>query len=326
MDQCTVSVVIPVLNEAKRLRACLANDYPSRLVNIIVVDGGSADGSQAIARSCGPRVRVLESGRGIARQLNVGILASDADIIVRADAHSEYASSYIRECVKALEESGAAVVGGAQRAVGDTWVASAIALATTSRFGVGDARFRTAKTRQWVDTVYLGAWRRETLLAVGRYDESSAFDEDYELNVRIRKAGGRILLVPEIVSRYFVRDGFRPLARQYFRYGTWKVLTLRLHPEALRLRHLAPPGLLFGLLVSALITVSAPRVGLVLPASYVAAVVLAALAVAARGGWRYLFALLFAFPVLHLSYGAGFLAGVMRFGPPHMRSTLLAGR
>jgi succinoglycan biosynthesis protein ExoA len=327
MNHPTVSVVMPVLNEARRLRTCLAtilaNDYPAHLFDIIVVDGGSTDGSQAIARACGPRVHVIEAGCGIARQLNVGIRSSEADIIVRVDAHTEYASDYVRRCVEELAQSGAAVVGGAQRAVGETLVAKAIALATTSRFGVGDARFRFSTTREWVDTVYLGAWRRETLRAVGEYDESSAFDEDYELSVRIRKAGGRILLVPDIVSRYFVRDGFAPLARQYFRYGTSKVQTLCAHPESMRLRQLAPPALFLGLLTSAFVAVVAPRVGFVLPVVYVTADLLASVTAAARGGWRYLAALVLTFPILHLSYGAGFLAGISRFGFPQIRPAVL---
>src|SRR5690606_38497202 len=137
---------------------------------------------------------------------------------------------YITESVRLLEETGAANVGGVQRATGNNPVSRAIAAAVSSRFAAGDAAYRNATTPGWTDTVYLGAWRTDTLRQLGGMRPGWAVNEDYEMNVRLRAAGGRIYLSPTIRSTYFVRGSLAKLSRQYFRYGFWKVRTLVTHP------------------------------------------------------------------------------------------------
>ncbi|MCA1726775.1 MAG: glycosyltransferase family 2 protein, partial [Actinobacteria bacterium] len=226
-----VTVVIPMLDEERWIRRCidslLGGDYPADRLEVLVVDGGSRDRSRAVVRDRAAddqRLRLLRNPRRIAAAaMNAGIAEARGDVIIRADAHTTYARDYISKCVSVLDRTGAAAVGGPQRATGDSRVARAIALTTTSRFGVGDARFRFTRRTEETETVYLGAWRRETLDAAGGFDEGLAINEDYELNHRLRASGGKVVVSPEIRCEYHVRDSLRALGRQYYRYGRGKV-------------------------------------------------------------------------------------------------------
>ncbi|MCS7312232.1 MAG: glycosyltransferase family 2 protein, partial [Acidobacteria bacterium] len=200
----SVTVIIPAWNEAAFIGSCLdsivANDYPKDRLEVFVVDGGSRDSTRAIVEDYAQRhpfIRVLDNPRRIpAAALNVGLRHARGEVIVRMDAHTVYAPDYIRKCVELLNTTGAANVGGVQRAVGQGYVAEAIAVALTSPFGVGDARFRYTDRPTWTDTVYLGAWRRATLETLGGFNEAWAVNEDYELNYRLRQAGGKVLVAP----------------------------------------------------------------------------------------------------------------------------------
>jgi GT2 family glycosyltransferase len=180
---------------------------------------------------------------------------------------------------------------------------------------VGDARFRFSERAEDVDTVYLGAWRRDTLVDAGGFDEDLPINEDYELFHRLRAAGGRVVLSPEIRSEYHVRPSLGALARQYYRYGRGKIDMLRMHPESLRWRQVAAPALVAGLAASAVVAPFRPRLALIVPAAYVAAN-LAASALAARRRAGALPVLPAAFATMHVSWGVGFWAGLLRKGPP----------
>ncbi|GBC85881.1 Poly-beta-1,6-N-acetyl-D-glucosamine synthase [bacterium HR11] len=322
MDLPLVTVVVPVWNEAAFIGPCLdsvvANDYPKDRLEVLVVDGGSTDGTRAVLEDYArryPFIRLLDNpGRIPAAALNAGLRQARGDVIVRMDAHTVYAPDYIRKCVELLQTTEAANVGGVQRAVGRGYVAGAIAVALTSPFGVGDARFRYADRLTWADTVYLGAWRRATLEALGGFDEAWAVNEDYELNYRLRRAGGRVLVSPDVRCWYHVRSSLGALARQYVRYGFWRARTAVVHPGSLRWRHLVPPALVLGLVGSAGLGAAGSRWGLVVPILYVVANVGASLGTALRRGLRYLPLLPVVYAVLHLSWGAGFLAGLVRWG------------
>lgn len=319
-----VTVIIPMFNEEHYIAACLdsvlANDYPHSYMEILVVDGRSTDGSREIVLDYShryPFIRLLDNPkRLIPAALNTGIREAKGDIIVRMDAHTLYASDYIRRCVEILRSSGAANVGGVQRAIGTNYLSRTIAVAMNSPFGVGDASFRYAGKEMWVDTVYLGTWWKRTLEEIGGFREDVVVNEDYELNYRLRKTGGKILLSPHIKCWYYVRPSLKALATQYFRYGFWKVKTLVLHPEALRWRQLVPPALVIGLLLSGPAGILHWRLGLVVPGLYVTANILASLRTAARKGWIYLPLLPFVFATIHLSWGLGFLMGLFRWGLP----------
>lgn len=319
-----VTIFIPMRNERGFIGPCLdcvaAFDWPADRLQVLVLDGESDDGSPAVVEEYARRIPAIQlvpnPARIQAAAFNRALALARGEYFIRLDAHSEYAPDYASQCIAALDTRGAANAGGPQRPAGRGYVDRAIALAYQSRFAAGDAAFRYADDERWVDTVYLGAWRTETLRRLGGMNESWLVNEDYELNYRLRREGGKILLTPAIRSRYWVRPSLRALARQYFRYGMWRVRTLATHLGSLRWRQLAAPLLVAGLVGSALLVPSAPRVALGLPAFYLAACVVASVASARRhdAGIRFLPVLPVIFATIHLSWGTGFLVGLVRFG------------
>jgi glycosyltransferase involved in cell wall biosynthesis len=319
----SVSVVMPVRNEAgsitRSLGSVLAQDYPHDRLEVIVVDGSSEDGTPRIVRELGDRsdidVKVLDNPKRIVpAAMNLGIAAARGDIIVRVDGHCEIPPTYVSACVEALEASGADNAGGLQRAVGTTYVGRAIAAAMTSRFGVGGARFHYAKRPGYVDTVYLGTFRRELFDRIGGYDEDFVRTQDAELNFRLTRSGGRIWLDPSISVVYHPRPSLRGLARQYFEYGLYKALMLRKRGGIAAPRQLAPPAFLAAVVASlvAMGVMRRPIVGLAVIGPY-ALVNLVASVLAAGTDPSILPVLPLAFAVMHLAWGAGFYAGLYRF-------------
>ena len=318
-----VSVVMPVRNEADfiahSLGAVLAQDYPAGRLEILVVDDGSTDGTpEAIAALPGAaRARVLRGQGGlIASALNTAVRRSRGAVIVRVDGHTVIAPDYVRRCVEQLQATGADNVGGLMRPVGLTPMGRAIAAAMSSPFGL-PARFHYDERAQDADTVYMGAWRRDVFERVGLFNEQLAINEDYELNYRIRKAGGRVFLAPDVRSAYYGRQTLSSLWQQHFRYGAWKARMIRLHPRSIRPRHLAAPLLVLAVVVLAVGGLFDGRgwaaLGVVL-VLYGLATLLASLRTAARRGWDLLPRLPPAFVTLHLAWGSGFWRGLLR--PP----------
>lgn len=326
MDWLPVTILIPMHNEKQYIATCLdsvlANDYPRDRLEILIIDGMSDDGSREIVEQYirqYPFIQLLDNPKKIqAAALNVGIQKAKGEIIIRMDAHNTYAPDYVRCCVELLLSTGAANVGGLQRAVGTHYVSEAIAITITNPFGIGDAHFRFAEKEMWVDTVYLGTSRRSTLEALGGFDEEWAVNEDYELNYRLRKAGGKILLSPKIRCWYYVRPSLWKLAIQYFRYGFWKVKTLVTYPDSLRWRQLASPTLVLALFICLCLFPVYWPTGVVVPALYLAASLTASIWTASLRGWKYLPLLPIIFATIHLSWGIGFLAGLFKWGIPRI--------
>ena len=320
-----VSVIMPVRNEAayieRSLGAVLAQEYPADCLEILVVDGLSSDGTrQAVLAQAAadPRVRLLDNPAGIVPPgLNIGIAQARGEIVVRVDGHCEIAPDYVRRCVQHLlaghEGAPVEAVGGPIETIGETDEAAAIALAMSSWFGVGGSAFRTIKDRPLlVETVAFPAYRRATLQRLGPFDEEMVRNQDDEYNYRLLKGGGRILLSPDIRSRYYSRGSLRSLWRQYYQYGYWKVRVMQKHPRQMRVRQFAPPALVAGLFGSAALgLVFRPfrwLLGAVV-ALYLAANVVASLSLGREHAPR----LLVIHPILHLSYGLGFLVGLAHF-------------
>ncbi len=318
-----VTVVLPVRNEARFIRACLDavldQDYPADRMEIIVADGMSTDGTREIAASlqqrC-PALRVIDNRGGIVPTgLNAAIAMARGEIIVRVDGHCEIARDYVSKCVAHLQ-SGVDAVGGPLDTMGETTIARAIALGMSSRFGVGNSAFRTSAGRTGlVDTVAFPAYTRQVLDAIGPFDEELVRNQDDEYNYRLRKAGGRVLLAADVRARYFSRSSFRSLLRQYFQYGYWKVRVLQKHPLQMCARQFVPPLFLVALVA---LTVMAPirPVARALLAAIAGIYVAAGVGTAAAlcGGNLRVFALLpLVFASLHFSYGAGFLVGFVSF-------------
>jgi len=310
-----VSVLLPTLNEQGYLRDCLdslcAQDWPA-IVEILVLDGGSTDGTRAIADDHGPPVSLVPNpGVTAASAMNLGISLAAGDVIVRADAHTLYAPDYVRRCVEVLEETGATNVGGRMDPVGATAFGRAVAAVTSSPFGIGPGAFHYSVDQREVDTVYLGCWRRSTLVEIGGYDATSLQwgAEDQELNHRIRARGGRIVLDPSIRSWYFPRQDMRSLGRQYRNYGLCKASTLAKHRQLPTWRPLAPAGLVVATALGALLLRGGSRA--LVPAAHAAACGVIALRLGRAPGVAPHRAFL-AVETCHWSYGAGFWSGVGR--------------
>jgi succinoglycan biosynthesis protein ExoA len=319
-----VSVILPVRNEQASIHSCLSavleQDYPSTRMEVIVADGMSTDGTRDIVRSLQSTYANLccidNPGRIVATGLNAAIRLSKGHIVVRVDGHSIIEPDYVRSCVAELDRSGADNVGGRMCASGGSRFGRVVAVATSTAFGVGGARFHYSDQEEWVDTVYMGAWRREVFARVGLFDEELVRDQDDEFNYRLREHQGKILLSPRIRSAYTVRGNPRLLWRQYFQYGFWKIRVMQKHPYQMRPRQFVPP-LFVASLIGAAVLAPFAVIGLVLLAAicgaYIAANLAVSLAVASRHGWRHVLMLPLVFAILHLSYGLGFMFGLLRF-------------
>jgi len=319
-----VSVIMPARNEEafidRSLGAVLAQDYPPDRFEVLVADGMSTDGTRARVQALagGPvSVRLLDNpGRITPMAMNIGIRAASGSVIVRVDGHAVIPPEYVRRAVLALWRTGAHNVGGAVRSVSTGVVASAIAAALSSRFGVGGSAWHYAETERETDTVPFGVYPAWVLDRIGLYDEELVRNQDDELNDRLLKAGGRIVLCPELRSDYYPRATLQKLARQYHQYGLWKVRVLQKHPRQLRKSHFVPgafvAALILGIIGAPLWGVARLLLGLVL-LLWGAGALAASLAAARRWGWRVVPLMPIAFLVVHVSYGLGFLAGLIRF-------------
>ncbi len=323
-----VSVIMPCRNEQAHIRRCLASvlasGYPAHRMEILVVDGASSDGTGEIVAELTrtePRIRLLHNPQRIVpTALNLAIREAAGEVIVRLDAHNEYPPDYIPRLVEWLERSGADNVGGSwiTRPGAPTPVAEGIALALAHPFGIGNARYRLGVSEPTpVDTVPFGCYRRDVFTRIGLFDEELVRNQDDEFNLRLIRAGGTILLVPDVVSYYHARTTFRQLARMYYQYGYFKPLVIRKVGAVMTARQMAPAGLVLGLGALAVASlVWAPAWPLLLAAVLVdlAAAMGSALRAARGRGWRAAAATFVAFPVLHFGYGAGFLWGAVRLG------------
>jgi len=316
LDKPFVSVIIPVRNEIKYISQCLNallnQDYPSNHMEVLLVDGMSDDGTRDVLVKYGSKFdnsRVLDNpARFVPSAMNIGISNAKGDIIVRVDSRCIVSQDYISQCVNYLRKTGADNVGGLQRPIGDCYVKKLIQLATTSRFGIGNSKFRYSQKEQFVETVYLGAYRREVFHKIGLYNESLIRNQDYELNHRLIMAGGKIYFTPKIRSSYHGRPSLRKLWWQYFQYGFWKVRVIWKHPKSIKIRQIVPP--LFVLILSSTIVLSLSTTNWLflsgLAFIYGGPALIASFYASRRLGWRYMLLLPVVFAILHLSWGLGF--------------------
>jgi len=321
-----VSVIMPIRNEAafigRSLGAVLAQDYPHDRMEVLVADGMSTDDTRTIVQQLAARhpdiqVRLIDNpGKIVPTGFNAALAQARGDVIVRVDGHTIIAPDYVRECMAVLERSGADNVGGRMVAVGTTALGQAVALATSSRFGVGGARFHYSDREEWVDTVYMGAWPRRVFEQLGGFDPELVRNQDDEFNYRLRAQGGRILLSPRIRSQYHNRTSLRSLWRQYYQYGFYKVRVLQKHPRQMRLRQFVPPAFVASILGGALLSPLNKRLralwALVITA-YAVANLMASWRIARKAGRAHLRRLPLVFSILHFSYGLGFLHGLIHF-------------
>jgi len=324
VDKPFVSLLVPMRNEEKNIINCLNSldkqNYSNNYFEVLVFDGGSTDYSRSIVESFllkKPIGRLVNNPKRIqAAAWNLGILQSRGEIIGIISAHSELAPDYISNIVETLKRTGADMVGGPTFADAKGSVAQAIALALNSPFGVGNARFHYTTKEIEVDSVFMGSCWRNTYKKIGGFDEELVRNQDDEFSYRLRKAGGRIICNPAIRSRYFNRASFRGLWKQYFQYGYYKVRVLQKHPRQMSVRQFAPPLFVLSLLASLILTIFTSWGWVVLlsiTGAYMTANLIASTITAAKKGWNHLLRLPYAYAIIHLSYGCGFLAGLLKF-------------
>ena len=325
MSEPAVSVIIPVLNEERFLKqsvqAILNQNYSGQF-EIILALGPSKDQTNFIAQELAQdqRIKLVENPSGrTASALNNAIKNSNFDIIVRLDGHAIVDSSYIKNAVKTLLESGADNVGGLMKAEGTNAFEKSVAAAMTSKFGVGNAPFHVGGKSGEVDTVYLGTFRKSALERVGYFDESFIRAQDWEMNYRIRKTGGKIWFNPDLVVSYRPRKNILQLAKQYFEYGQWRKQVTKTYPETVSMRYLAPPvtvsGLIAGfvmVLFSKILDISWLQIGWLAPMVYLTVILLSFLSIGSKIGLLSRLYLLLVLPTMHLSWGVGFLKGSKR--------------
>ncbi len=322
-----VSVIVPCYNEEKTitdlLDALYRQSWPRDRMEVVIADGLSWDGTRSkiaewTARHPDLPVRVVDNARQIIPAgLNTALEAAQGDIIIRMDAHSIPRPDYVARCVDLLEAGRGDNVGGRWdiRPGADTWIARSIALAAGHPLGAGDARYRFSEKAGAVDTVPFGAFRRTWIDKIGGFNEHLETNEDYEFNVRLRRAGGTVWFDPSIRASYIARPTLGDLAAQYFRYGYWKQRMLRLYPASLRTRQALPVlftlGVLSGPFFWPFPLLRALYFGVL--AVYVLILLIAAWRLPQRrDDWRLMVGFFLAVATMHLSWGIGFVSGMLR--------------
>ena len=324
-----VSYVMPVLNDATHVRAAvesiLAQDY-SGPVEVLIALGPSIDGTGELVAALATRdsrVRVLENEVGSTPAgLNIGIRAAQYPVVVRVDSHSMLPADYARTAVEVLERTGADNVGGTMDARGETPFERAVALAYTTKVGLGGSAFHVGGHEGPADTVYLGVFRRDALLRVGLFDETIKRGQDWELNRRLRETGGTVWFTPRLGVTYRPRSTFERLARQMFSTGLWRGELARRFPASNGIRYFIPPMMVVGVLVGVLLGLAGVvqaavgatpwlLLGFAVPVVYVLFVIAATLVYArgrgaATAGW-----FLVVLPCIHVSWGVGFVLGYL---------------
>jgi succinoglycan biosynthesis protein ExoA len=329
-----VTVAIPCLDEEAYIEACihavLAQDWPRDRLEVLVADGMSVDATREMLgrlAAADDRIRLIDNpGRIQAAGLNECIRRARGDVIVRMDVHADYAPDFVQKCVAELERTGADNVGGAARPRAKTFFQRCVSAALRSPLGIGGSKYRKEAQEGFVESVWPGAFNRRVFERVGLFDPRAITNEDAELNQRILKSGGRVYMSRDIVSHYYPRESMRSLARQYFRYGQGRARTLLKHG---RLPSLRPALPFLGLVGEALMLAVAPwQLGGVSLGAYALATGAEAIRLGRAEGLAAIPVVWAIFPVLHVSHGAGFATGLVKYlarpdwtPPEHLTAT-----
>jgi glycosyltransferase involved in cell wall biosynthesis len=323
-----VSIVMPILNEERHLAEAVGAAFEQGYagpIEVVLALGPSRDRTDEIAAelaAADPRVHLVPNPSGrTADALNAAIKHATGSVVVRVDGHGLLDPDYVQTAVQTLESTGAANVGGVMAAEGTTPLERAVATAMTSVLGVGAARFHTGGQAGPADTVYLGVFRREWLDRVGGYDPHFVRAQDWEMNHRIRKAGGTVWFTPDLRVRYRPRASLRALSRQYFEYGRWRRVVSRTHKGTVNLRYLAPPAAVLGVLVGTAIGVVLTPWGFVLPLGYAGLVLAGSAVIGSDLSLADRARLPVVLVTMHMSWGVGFLTSPSSLVPETLRDT-----
>ncbi|MBE6055291.1 MAG: glycosyltransferase family 2 protein [Clostridium sartagoforme] len=320
----TVSIIIPCRNEEKYIKECIESflnqSYPQDLIEIIIADGMSTDNTRDIIKKMSVKndnIILIDNEKYTAPAgMNLGIIKSKSDIIIIFGAHAYADKDFVKENVLALENSEVGCAGGVITTINDSIKGEAIAEAMSCPFGVGNALFRYAEKEAFVDTVGFGAYDRNYIINIGLFDEELVRNQDDELNFRVQKSGKKILLNPKIKSTYYSRGDFKKLWRQYYQYGFWKVRVIQKHKKPASIRHLIPLMFVLFLLLGGIGSFFSKfiRVGYLLTILlYLILDSIFSLKICNKKSLKHFPYLFVTFPILHISYGIGFILGLINF-------------
>lgn len=318
-----VSIVTPSYNEKDYLEDCLSSiinqSYPEDRYEIIVSDGMSTDSSRDLIIEFKQKFKnlILLDNQKINTPsgLNLGIKKSSGEVVIILGTHSKVGKDFISTNIKTLDEEKASCVGGTLKNLSKKNLGEVIAMAMSSPFGVGGAKFRYGKKKEWVDSVAFGAYRREVFDKIGLFDEKLVYSEDEDLNWRIRDSGEKILLNPEIEVYYYPRENLIDLFKQYFRYGFSKINFIKKHPKGFRLRYIVPSLFVISLLLSLLfwiISIYFLYLFFIILGAYILCSLTFSFIAVRRKRFINFFLLPPIFLTLHISYGIGFILGMFR--------------
>jgi len=322
-----VTIILPCRNEEKFIGPCLdsiiANDYPKNNLEILVIDGMSDDKTRKILKDYSQKynfIKIIDNPKKfIPLALNIGVKNAKGEFIVRMDAHSVYNKNYISKCIKYLKEYEVDNVGGIWKIMPSekTLINKAIVLASSSFFGAGNAHYRTgySKGLKFVDTVFGGCYKKDVFKKIGLYNENLVRSEDMEFNLRLKKAGGKILLAPEIVTRYYPKSTLKEFFKHNFLDGIWTIYPLKFG-LSLKLRHYIPFVFIFSLIVPLTLSVFfKPMIYLFLfiIGLYLFTSLFFSISIAIKEkNFGLVFLLPLAFACRHFGYGLGSLVGLIK--------------
>jgi glycosyltransferase involved in cell wall biosynthesis len=323
-----ISIIIPCRNEEKFIGKCLdsilAQHYPKDKLEVLIVDGMSDDGTKKIVggyAKCYPLIKLLNNPKKITPvAFNMGIRSAKGEIIMIMSSHATYDKEYISKCVEYLQEFKADNVGGTMITLprNNSFAGKAVAIALSHRFGVGNSVFRIGtKKPTWVDTVFGGCYKKEVFEKIGHFNENLVSSSDMEFNLRLKKEGGRILLIPEIISYYYTRSDFRSFFKNNFRNGVWAILPFKYSKiMPISLRHLVPLAFILSLIGSITLSTLSSTFFLLfwlIFGSYLLLNIYFSIKIASkRKDSRCLFIMPIIFGSLHLTYGLGSLWGLLK--------------
>jgi len=319
----TVSVIVPARNEEKFIERCVESlldcDYPGELIEVIVVDGMSEDGTRDIVNEISirdNRLLLIDNEKKITPvAMNLGVKASKGEYIFLSGAHSEMPSDYISKCVKHAIETGADNVGGVMKTVPrvKSSVGMAISKVLSSPLGVGGAKFRTGVSKPTeVDTVPFGCYKREVFDRIGYFNEQLVRNQDIEFNLRLKRAGGRIILFPDIELTYYSRSTFKELWKNNFGNGFWIIAGSKYADLPFSIRHLVPLifvlTLLIGIVFCVFLTIVCKLLLIILGVYFLLTLFES---FTKRESFSVSVLMILAFPILHISYGIGSLCAII---------------
>ena len=321
-----ISIIIPCRNEEKYIAKCLdsiiSQDYPKENLEVLVVDGMSEDNTREIVKKYAEKslfIKLLDNPKKFTNfAFNIGVKAAKGEIVMIMGAHAGYEKDYVSKCVKYLKEYNADNVGGIMKTMAkeETIVAKAIALSMSHFFGTGGVRFRTgSKEVMEVDTVFGGCYKREVFNKIGLFNEKLHRSQDMEFNIRLKRAGGKIILAPDIVNYYYPKSNFKDFLLHSFDSGFWSIYPSKFTKKPLKLRHYIPLLFILGIMGTLIFGIFSPpffTLFLIIVCGYLLFNLYFSAGISIKEReFKYFLILPLVFVIRHFGYGFGSLWGLL---------------